>query len=78
MWWEEMNDLYYSLKVKFIGLDGRIGKKSIVSIVMQVLYDMLHDSFWDYYVKNTLLDSVRESEDGMIWENSTEACTFSV
>ena len=40
-----MNDLYYSLKVKFIGLDGRIGKKSIVSIVMQVLHDMLHDSF---------------------------------
>ena len=76
MWWEEMNDLYYSLKVKFIGLDGRIGKKSIVSIVMQVLHDMLHDSFWDYYVNNTLLDSVWESEGGMIWENSIEA--FSV
>ena len=32
------------------------------------------DSERDTDVKNRLLDSVREGEGGMIWENSTETC----
>ena len=32
------------------------------------------DSKRDTDIKNRLLDSVGEGEDGMIWENNTEAC----
>ena len=32
------------------------------------------DSKRDKNIKNRLLDSVAEGEDGMIWENSTETC----
>ena len=35
------------------------------------------DSKRDTDVKNSLLDSVGEGEDGMIWENSTETCILS-
>ena len=35
------------------------------------------DSERDTDVKNRLLDSVGESEGGMIWENSTETCMLS-
>ena len=31
----------------------------------------------DTDVKNSLLDSVGEGEDGMIWENGTETCILS-
>ena len=34
----------------------------------------MQDSERDTDVKNRLLDSVGEGEDGMIWENSTETC----
>ena len=34
----------------------------------------MRDSKKDTYIKNRLLDSVGEGEDGMIWENSTETC----
>ena len=36
----------------------------------------LQGSKGDTDVKNRLLDSVGESEGGMIWENSTETCTL--
>ena len=34
----------------------------------------MRDSKRDTDMKNRLLDSVGEGEDGMIWENSTETC----
>ena len=34
----------------------------------------MQDSKRDVDVKNRLLNSVREGEGGMIWENSTETC----
>jgi len=34
----------------------------------------MRDSERDIDVKNRLLDSVGESEGGMIWENSIETC----
>ena len=37
----------------------------------------MQDSKRDTDVKNRLLDSVGESEGGMIWENSTETCILS-
>ena len=37
----------------------------------------MRDSKRDTDVKNRLLDSVREGEDGMIWENSIETCILS-
>ena len=37
----------------------------------------MRDSKRDTDVKNRLLDSVGEGEDGMIWENSIETCIFS-
>ena len=37
----------------------------------------MRDSKRDTDVKNRLLDSVGESEGGMIWENSTETCILS-
>ena len=37
----------------------------------------MQDSKRDTNVENSLLDSVREGEDGMIWENSIETCTIS-
>ena len=35
------------------------------------------DSKKDRDEKNSVLDSVREGEGGMIWENSTETCVLS-
>ena len=37
----------------------------------------MQDSKRDTDVKNSLLDSVGEGEDGMIWENSIETCILS-
>ena len=37
----------------------------------------MRDSKRDTDVLNGLLDSVREGEGGMIWENDTEACKLS-
>ena len=37
----------------------------------------MQDSKRDTDVKNSLLDSVGESEGGMIWENSIETCILS-
>ena len=37
----------------------------------------MRDSKRDTDVQNSLLDSVREGKDGMIWENGTETCTLS-
>ena len=37
----------------------------------------MQDSKRDTDVKNRLLDSVREGEGGMTWENGTEACILS-
>ena len=37
----------------------------------------MQDSKKDTDVKNRLLDSVREGEGGMIWENSIETCILS-
>ena len=37
----------------------------------------MQDSKRDIDVKNSLLDSVGESEGGMIWENSIEICILS-
>ena len=37
----------------------------------------MQDSKRDTDVKNSLLDSVREGEGGMIWENSIETCILS-
>ena len=37
----------------------------------------MRDSKRDTDVQNSLLDSVGESEGGMIWENSTEICIIS-
>ena len=37
----------------------------------------MQDSKRDTGVKNRLLDSTGEGEDGMIWENSIEACILS-
>ena len=37
----------------------------------------MRDSKRDTDVKNSLLDSVGEGEDGMIWENSIETCILS-
>ena len=37
----------------------------------------MRDSERDTDVKNKLLDSVGEGEDGMIWENSIETCILS-
>ena len=37
----------------------------------------MQDSKRDTDVKNRLLDSVREDEGGMIWENSIETCILS-
>ena len=37
----------------------------------------MRDSKTDTDVKNRLLDSVGEGEDGMIWENSIETCILS-
>ena len=37
----------------------------------------MQDSKRDTDVKNSLLDSVGEGEDGMIWENSIETCIIS-
>ena len=37
----------------------------------------MRDSKRDTDVQNSLLDSVGESEGGMIWENSTETCILS-
>ena len=34
----------------------------------------MEDSKRDTNVKNRLLDSVREGEGGMIWENNIETC----
>ena len=34
----------------------------------------MRDSKRDTDVLNSLLDSVREGEDGMIWENDIETC----
>ena len=34
----------------------------------------MQDSKRDTDIKNRLLDSVGEDEEGMIWENSTETC----
>ena len=36
----------------------------------------MQDSKRDTDVKNRLLDSVEESEGGMVWENSIEACVL--
>ena len=40
-------------------------------------WSYLQGSKGDTHIKNRLLDSVRESEGGMIWENSIEICTLS-
>ena len=37
----------------------------------------MRDSERDTEVKNSLLDSVREGEGGMIWENNIETCILS-
>ena len=37
----------------------------------------MQDSKRDTDVKNRLLDSVREGEGGIIWENSIETCILS-
>ena len=37
----------------------------------------MRDSKRDTDVQNSLLDSVREGKDGMIWENGTETCVLS-
>ena len=37
----------------------------------------MRDSKRDTHVKNSLLDSMGEGEDGMIWENSIETCILS-
>ena len=37
----------------------------------------MRDSKRDTDVKNRLLDSVGEGEDGMIWEHGTETCLLS-
>ena len=37
----------------------------------------MQDSKRDTDVKNRLLDSMGESQGGMIWENSTESCILS-
>ena len=37
----------------------------------------MRDSKRDTDVQNSLLDSVGESEGGMIWENGTETCILS-
>ena len=37
----------------------------------------MRDSKRDTDVQNSLLDSVREGEDGMIWENGIETCIIS-
>ena len=37
----------------------------------------MRDSKRDTDVKNRLLDSVREGQGGMIWENGIETCTLS-
>ena len=37
----------------------------------------MRDSKRDTDVENSLLDSVREGEDGMVWENGIETCKLS-
>ena len=37
----------------------------------------MRDSKRDTDVQNSLLDSVREGEDGMVWENGIETCILS-
>ena len=45
--------------------------------MVMITLSLLRDSKRDTDVKNRLLDSVGEGEDGMIWENGIETCIIS-
>ena len=45
--------------------------------MVMITLSLLRDSKRDTDVKNRLLDSVGEGEDGMIWENGIETCILS-
>ena len=49
----------------------------IWNLEIRYQWSYLQGSKGDTDIKNRLLDSVRESEGGMNWENSTETCTLS-
>ena len=50
----------------------------MLSLERRWRWSCMQDSKGDTDVNNRLLDSVKECEGGMLWENSTETCIYNM